>query len=62
MAMLISRFLARWTKRRQERPIVAKTVQLALPHRVDLPLRERSRGGVALPANISGAHMGTGKF
>lgn len=36
--------------------------QVALPRRADLPLRVRSRSLVAVPAQISGARMGSGKL
>lgn len=58
----LEKLLARIRKPRLARPKVKRLAQLALPQRVDLPLRERSHATAALPANISGAHMGTGKL
>ena len=50
--------------RKVRRPDTGPTddAQVALPRRADLPLRERSRSLVAVPAQINGACMGSGKF
>lgn len=50
--------------RKSEKPAVKAQdqPQVALPLRADLPLRERSRSLVAVPAQINGARMGSGQF
>lgn len=58
----VEKVLSGLRKPNQMQPRVAKHPQLAMPQRVDLPLRERSHATAALPANINGAHMGTGKL
>ena len=35
--------------------------QIALPERADLPLRERARQHVAVPARLDGGWMGSGR-
>ena len=43
----------------QEKP--PEKSQIALPERADLPLRERSRQLVAVPARLDGGWMGSGR-
>jgi hypothetical protein len=58
----IAAWLARLRKPRQFETGQLDHPQVALPLRADLPLRERSRSMVTVPAQISGARMGTGKL
>lgn len=63
---MIRKMLAGWLTRLRpsKRPELGlpKNAQVAPPLRVDLPLRERSRALVAVPAQVSGARMGSGKL
>lgn len=64
--MMIKRMITEWLKqmrmRKDSRSADHEHPQVALPLRADLPLRERSRALVAVPAQINGARMGSGKF
>ncbi len=64
--MMIRKILNRWLERRSkpQSPVEPgpERRQVALPLRADLPLRERSRSLVAVPAQINGARMGSGEF
>ena len=63
---MIKRTITKWLKnlpwRKGTRSADHEHPQVALPLRADLPLRERSRALVAIPAQINGARMGSGKF
>lgn len=62
---MISRLFTQWLQRfrkPKEQENGPEHPQVALPLRADLPLRERSRSLVAVPAQINGACMGSGKF
>uniref|UniRef100_A0A7C1PDL4 Uncharacterized protein n=1 Tax=Agrobacterium albertimagni TaxID=147266 RepID=A0A7C1PDL4_9HYPH len=63
--IMIREMVTRWLThmRKPKRDTASKEHrQVALPLRADLPLRERSRSLVAVPAQINGARMGSGKF
>ncbi|MFN3501893.1 MAG: hypothetical protein ACK4ZJ_06515 [Allorhizobium sp.] len=63
--MMIREIVTKWLAhmRKPKRDTVSKEHrQVAMPLRADLPLRERSRSLVAVPAQINGARMGSGKF
>lgn len=59
---MFSQFFSRIRRRRTPHTGLPENPQVALPLRADLPLRERSRSLVAVPAQINGARMGSGKF
>lgn len=53
-------WLSRMHKPKQQKVGLPARPQVALPVRADLPLRSRSL--VAVPAQITGARMGSGKL
>jgi hypothetical protein len=63
---MIREMIAKWLDKVRRPKAQAETQpdhpQVALPLRADLPLRERSRSLVAVPAQINGACMGSGKY
>lgn len=63
---MIREMIAKWFDKVRRPKAQAETQpghpQVALPLRADLPLRERSRSLVAVPAQINGACMGSGKY
>lgn len=59
---LLAVLLPRLNKPRRPNTGLPDDAQVAVPRRADLPLRERSRLLVAVPAQITGARMGSGKF
>ncbi len=63
---MLRTFLARWTAKlgcsKSDKQAKSRKQQVALPMRPDLPLRERSRAAVAVPAQINGSQMGSGKL
>lgn len=59
---LVTKLLSRLRKARSPAIGLPEDAQVALPRRADLPLRDRSRSLVAIPAQINGARMGTGKL
>ncbi len=59
---LVIRLISRLRKPRSPTIGLPDDAQVALPRRADLPLRERSRSLVAVPAQVNGARMGTGKL
>jgi hypothetical protein len=66
MMPMLRTFLARWTTKlrylKSDKQAKPEKPQVALPMRPDLPLRERSRAAVAVPAQINGSQMGSGKL
>jgi hypothetical protein len=58
----LTQWIFRLRKPHADDPIRPEHPQVALPLRADLPLRERSRALVAVPAQITGARMGSGKL
>lgn len=59
---IVTRLLAQVRKPKPSSTAVKEHAQVALPLCADLPLRERSRALVAVPTQINGARMGSGKF
>lgn len=59
---LLKGLLSRLRKPGRPKTRLPDDAQVALPRRADLPLRERSRALVAVPAQISGARMGSGRL
>lgn len=63
---MIKRMITKWLMHMRTRKVTRAAdhehPQVALPLRADLPLRERSRSLVAVPAQITGARMGSGKL
>lgn len=62
MRKTISGWLSWIRKTKQQKVGLPERPQVAMPVRADLPLRERSRALVAVPAQITGARMGSGKL
>ncbi|SIP98622.1 hypothetical protein SAMN05880561_101608 [Rhizobium sp. RU33A] len=59
---IITKLLAQVRKPKHSSTAIKEHPQVALPLRADLPLRERSRALVAVPAQINGVCMGSDKF
>ena len=55
-------WLSRMHNPKQQKVGLPERPQVALPVRADLPLRARLRSLVAVPAQITGARMGSGKL
>lgn len=63
---MLKTYIARWAAKlrylKADKQAKLEKPQVALPMRPDLPLRERSRAAVAVPAQINGSQMGSGKL
>lgn len=59
---IVTGLFSRLRKPRRSETGLPDDAQVALPRRADLPLRERSRSLVVVPAQINGARMGSGKL